>query len=213
MNIKEVFTTKVGPLPAIAWAGMAGVGYYVYARRKASNAGPAPLVSTGSAGDPLMDSGSSPGYSDGAGNYYGSATMNPTNVGTGDATISDNSTWGKRAADWLIAQGISPSDAQTAIANYLYGTGENNGTQASALNLALQHLGTPPGGVIAPPPVTPQTPVTPPAPPAPPAPVGAPYVPPVLQPDPVNPVTGLTSTQQKYLDERNARRNAREAAR
>lgn len=164
-DLKDTLTTKIGPLPAIAWGGILGGAYVVYRYYKASNA-PAPSpIATGSE----TDLGTADDFNVGFGPTTpglggGSVVNSPTTVTTPD----NNSLWGKLVSDWLIAQGFNPTDVQLAISSYLYGTGEAlNSTQSAILRSALRQFGTPPEGVIPPPVTTPATPTTPPAKPPP----------------------------------------------
>lgn len=163
MGLKETFTTKIGPLPTIAWAGLAGGAYYLYASRKAKNAAVTTTSQTGTSADPfntgqgssLGDAMNNPGYSDAASAFMGGGSSAVSTPGNATPTIDSNTTWGKMAADYLVSLGVDPADAQTSISSYLYGTGQAlNPTQAAALNNALRKFGSPPGGVIAPPAVT-----------------------------------------------------------
>lgn len=158
MDLKGTFTRKIGPLPAIAWAGIAGGVYvaYKYATKPKVAANPdgtvtafAPLDTSNSdiSSGTTTDTGGTT-----ASSYVQSATL-------------DNTTWGKEAVNWLISTGVLPTDAANAISAYLYGSQESlNSTQSAALNGALSHFGSPPEGVIAPPIVTTNPAVTQPVP-------------------------------------------------
>lgn len=168
MDFKDAFMTKIGPLPAIAWAGMAGGAFVLFKYATQKNDSPSVSVIPDSVPDYATGGvGTSDDFSDGYGNaYYTGSSAPPTGVMTQPTqAVQTNMDWGRRAADWLIAMGINPTDAQYAISAFLYGSGELNTTQQSALNSALRQFGTPPEGVAVPPPVS--TPTQTPAAPAP----------------------------------------------
>lgn len=157
-SVSDAFMTKVGPLPAIAWAGMAGGAFVIYKYATQDKSEPVTAV----VGDTVPDYatggvGGADDFSDG----YGNAVFNGNTPGTTQGTvpsqaIQNNSDWGKRAVDYLISIGTNPTDASFAISTYLYGTGATlNTVQSAALNTALRQFGNPPDGVIIPPPTTP----------------------------------------------------------
>lgn len=161
VNISEAFTTKVGPLPAIAWAGMAGGVFVIY---KYATRSKEPAIAT--VGDTIPDYASGGvGNADDFSNGYGNATGSFGGSG-GTATgtvppigILDNVAWGVQALNYLVSTGTSVSDATRAIHTYLYGTGEPlNSTQNAAWQRAVTHLGNPPEGILDSPTVTPDTP-------------------------------------------------------
>lgn len=169
MDIKGTLTHKIGPLPAIGWAGIAGgifVGFRYWKAKNATDtstnvgADVAPVAN----GLPGVGDSSdfSQGYSDAAGSYVvgtSGNTSTASQVYTEPAAATNND-YGKRALNWLIAQGVNPQDASTALSSYLYSTGEAlNDTQSAALNEAITHFGAPPEGIIAPPPVVTTPPV------------------------------------------------------
>ena len=156
-DIKESLTTKLGPLPAWAWGATLGGSYVVYRYIKSAQAGNATQgVDTSAVGDVGTASDFSQGFgqtSPGLGGINGSTGILTNQT---DQAPADNVTWGKEAVNWLISQGINPLVAADAIGAYLYGTGQQlNATETAALNMALKHFGTPPEGVIQPPPTTP----------------------------------------------------------
>jgi hypothetical protein len=156
-DIKEVFTTKIGPLPAIAWGGILGGAYVVYRYIKARNDVPtSPVTEYGDVGDADDFGMGFTNTTPGLGAVGGSIVNGPTI----DLTPTDNTSWGKRALDWAISQGFNPIDAQFALATYLFGTNATlNTTQSAILRQILSKFGTPPEGVIIPPPTTPAPPV------------------------------------------------------
>ena len=143
-QLLERMTNKVGPLPAWAWAAIPAVGYIGYSYYKAAKGDTTATDTT--ATDPLLDptagyglnTGGSylPGYGaiDGSGNlpYVGTPTYN-------------NQTWSRQAINFLISEGISASDAITAINAYINGYPPTlNSTQMAALQKAITKFGPAP---------------------------------------------------------------------
>lgn len=154
----NVLTRKVGPLPAIAWAAMVGGIYIVYRYHKAAQTNAATTAATNAVQTSVPDLGTadnfSQGYSNAAGN--GSSAIGSTSAVSTLTSPLTNIDWGKRAQDYLISLGVNPPDAATAVSSYLYNTGQQlNDVQQGALNTALHQFGTPPEGVIIPPPAPP----------------------------------------------------------
>lgn len=156
---KAAFTKKLGPLPIWAWGAIPAGSYVVYKYLHKSSA---PVVDSGTAAIDTGDVGSADDFSNGLSNASGGFIANTSNGTSNVATqpaVTDNLTWGKEAQNYLVALGVSVTDAATAIASYLYGTGQTlNASQSAALAEAIKHLGTPPEGVIIPPPTTPVNP-------------------------------------------------------
>lgn len=155
---------KIGPLPAVAWiGGLAGV-YVIYRYIQARKAGSATTtVDTQGTGFGLSQDTATP-FGSGAGGV-GSSVVGSTTPTTGQQTNVD---WGNMAANWAIAQGFNPTDVSTAVGSYLYGTGQAlNDQQSAILRLVQKQFGTPPEGVILPPPTTPSPVLGQPAPSAP----------------------------------------------
>ena len=172
VDIKESLTQKVGPLPAYGWGVILGGGYVFYRYRKAKQA-----AAAGAANSTVVDTqGPAFGLSQDSASPWGSGNS-AGGSGTGSSVVSPTTTtgqsqtnvdWGTLAENWAIAMGFNPTDAATAIGSYLYGTGQQlNATQSSILQQALHQFGTPPEGVIIPPPVTAVPPLQQPAPSAP----------------------------------------------
>lgn len=158
---------QVGPLPVGAWIAVVGGGlaigwYFSSGSAKGGGSGDVPLV-------PVTE----PGVGTGGGQFIYDP---PTNVDNPtDNKITDNSTWGRRAINWLIAKGYDPGTSQSAVSKFLNGTNRTL-TEQTLINLALIEFGSPPEDVplvdtpVTPPPVTPpptKPPVTPPKPPVP----------------------------------------------
>jgi hypothetical protein len=140
------FKAKIGPLPAIGWAGVVGgtiVLYKMYKNRTTTS------VPAGTQDPNQMyatsGTGADAGYGNATSSYNGS-TSTATDV-IGEPAIPDDTTWGRRALNWLISQGVNPADASTALNAYLNGNSSVNSTQLAALNEALTHFGAPPSGV------------------------------------------------------------------
>jgi hypothetical protein len=160
MDVKGAFTEKIGPLPAIAWAGMAGGTFVVYryiqARKHAATSATETVVDTQGEGFGLNQDSASPWGSTGGGG--GSSVVTPT---TTTGSPQSNVDWGTLAQNWGIGQGFNPTDVATALGAYLYGTGQTlNSTQSGILQTILHQFGTPPEGVIIPPPTTNAPPLT-----------------------------------------------------
>lgn len=175
-TVKGGFTEKIGPLPAIAWAGMAGAAYVIYryatVDRDSAPATTTVIPETGSVG---TASDFSDGYGNAAGSYSGSGSAGGSTTATVPPVgIQDNVTWGQRAINYLISTGTDVADANTAIRAFLFESDTPlNTSQFAAWQRALTFLGAPPEGI----PNTPQQAQTnnPPAPtPAPTTPTPAP---------------------------------------
>lgn len=168
-KIKGTLTNKIGPLPAIAWGvilGGAFIGYKYYKAAKAP-AAPAPVVGVdptlgGAVGDVGNADDFSDGYGNATGNFGGSIIPgSTTTTGYQEPAVQSNTDWGKRAVTLLIAEGYNPLDASTAVSSYLYTGMQLNSSQGAMLAIAIQKLGPPPDGVIAPPDVVDTTTPTP----------------------------------------------------
>lgn len=178
-KVKELLTHKVGPLPAIGWAALVGGTYVAYAYYKraktpvTTNAAQQAIV----AGNPDLGGADdfSNGYTD-ASDIVNGSTATTTYV---PPAISDNASWATQAVNWLIATGITPTEASHVVSTYIYGTGATlNTSQGAALNLVLSHFGSPPEGVLDPPTIADPVPDPTPTPvPTPTAPVATPAAP------------------------------------
>lgn len=142
LNLGRI-TNKVGPLPAWAWAAIPAVGYIAYSYYRASqDIGIEPgsdVTSDGTEPDYGINTGgipSLPGY-----------TANP--AGTSNLPYIDNPqmnnvTWMRQAINYLISEGVSASDANTAINAYLFNSPSSiNQTQMNALQKAIARFGPP----------------------------------------------------------------------
>lgn len=73
----------------------------------------------------------------------------PKDVETPEDKIETNATWGRRAQNWLIAEGYDPGMAVSAVTKFL--TGQNRTIlEQSLINLALVKFGAPPEDVPVP---------------------------------------------------------------
>lgn len=182
-GIGEAFTRKLGPLPVWVWGvGIAAV-YVLVIKRKGGASSTA-----GSATDPAGNTGA---IDPATGYVYGtsqdtsalgaqSSTGSSGSVsGSGGSTIAgqyaSNDAWGRAAINFLVGLGIDPTEANSAIGNFLASQTLTTQQQAD-VNLAIQSMGAPP--------TSPQPGNSP---------------PPVANPSPgtvyaSNPVTGLTTS-------------------
>lgn len=154
---KQVAGQPIGVWVAIVGGGLA-IGWYFSKGTAEKNSADDTLV-------PVTE----PGVGTGGGQFiYDPPTSveNPANN-----AITDNATWGRRAINWLIAEGYDPGTAQSAVSKFLNGTNRTL-TEQTLINLALIEFGTPPEEVQ-----LPETPVTPPpTTPKPPPSAAKPYV-------------------------------------
>lgn len=160
-SVKAMLTHKVGPLPAIAWGGILGgiyVGYAYYKRRQsAATDGSTPIQANPDLGTATDFTNGLTDATDGGTGGGSSATL----VSPG-AVVPDNTTWGRRAINYLIALGMSAADASHAVTSYIYGTGFTlNSSQAAALQEAILRFGVPPDGPLDFPDVADPTPAQP----------------------------------------------------
>jgi LysM repeat protein len=132
MDIREMITRPVGPLPMWGWIVLAFVGLYLWKKHQASSA----------------SSGSSGILSSFLGTPAPSVPVGATTVATGtdsdsNGTDSTNDTWGSDAIGYLEGQGYTQSQAQAAIGTYLAG-GTLDPTMATLVDSASQGVGQPP---------------------------------------------------------------------
>lgn len=145
-TIGERLTTKIGPLPVVAWAGIAAGAYVVYAyATRGSSSEPSASPVTGFPGEV----GDADDFSDSYGNATGGYNVNAGTVTstTPNQGIMDVSTWAQRSIGYLIANGYTVTDATTAIWNYLnHEETALTSTQIAAWEQAIKSFGLPPGG-------------------------------------------------------------------
>lgn len=169
---------KVGPLPLWVWMATAIGTWYLVQKKGGSLLGSKTAPASTNASTPGgygTDPAGNTGYIDPESGYvYGSvedvAALQSQNAlenagggtgsGTGPATYANNTAWASAAINYLVAQGVDPSQANEAIQQYLSGQVLTSQQQAD-VNLAIQALGappslpgpigTPPGQVVTPP--------------------------------------------------------------
>lgn len=147
----------VGPLPLGAWIVVvgAGLGIGYLNRGRTSQAAPAATA------DSPRDTSGVPGV--GAG---GSGMVWQNVAPTGSDSVANqtpvtNEEWGKKAVNYLIAEGYDPAVADAAIRKYMTADQQLGAQEYTLIKIALSKLGSPP--VPLPPPLFP-APVIPKAP-------------------------------------------------
>lgn len=149
-ELKNIFTRKVGPLPVVAWAGIAVVVWYVVKKKQSATA--ASTTTPGAVGtDPAGNTGtidSATGYVSGSpedlaalGNASASGSSNTGT--TTQPTYTDNASWSVAAINYLVALGVDAVSANGAISAYLDSQTLST-TQQAQVNEAIQALGAPP---------------------------------------------------------------------
>lgn len=126
---------QVGPLPLGAWlaVGGTGVGIALWARGPGSGtAEDAPPV------DPFSSTGTGV-----TGQWIDVTPPAPV----GDAPVTDNDEWGRRAIAWLIAEGHDAALSQSGITKALQER-RLSVREYALWWLALRHFGGPPYGVV-----------------------------------------------------------------
>lgn len=144
--------SKIGPLPAWAWASMVVGGYLVYTHINAGG----PIVSDGTDnldtgyGDENAGTDFGGGseaaldyYGGGGGYNYGDVLSGDYDSGIAGSTFTSNQQWGLYAISALIAHGTGAATATSAISHYLAGTSLTN-DEAAAINAAITLVGPPP---------------------------------------------------------------------
>jgi LysM repeat protein len=159
-EVGSVFMKKIGPLPVIAWAGIAGVVYYVVKKRAGSSAKTTTATATnasGEAGTMGTDPAGNTGLIDPSTGYvYGTPSDQAALGGSGSSGSSGSSSgtsstpkyttnqeWENAAIDYLVGLGVDPVGANSAIAAYL-GSQSLSVTQQAEVNETIQSLGAPP---------------------------------------------------------------------
>jgi hypothetical protein len=127
MADNPLWAKPIGPLPLGVWAGVAvggiALGRWWQARGSAPTLGAAPLLSGGTPGVAVD----------------GTAPPAP------DAPY-DNQAWARRAATALLGEGVDPTLAQRALANFLGGY-ELTATEDGIVDRAISLIGYPPEAV------------------------------------------------------------------
>lgn len=165
-EFKQIFSHKLGPLPVAGWAAI-GIGTlvayrYVSAKRAAATTSVDPATGVATT-DPNSlfpgDTGTDYTGQLATGTQTYGSTTTQTQV---DPAPADNVVWGQRVENWLIAHGVNPPDAITAVSGYLNGTDVPlTAQQQGVLNTALAQFGVPPEGILSAPPVVTTPPATP----------------------------------------------------
>lgn len=139
----EELTQPVGPLPAVAWAGIlvGGVVAYKYYKNRSGTAKTTTVV----ASDSLPTSGQN--LADATGVTAGYIAAANTVNSAGSTTVTNNVQWLTQAANWLIGHGNDPSVVESMVADYQAGN-KLSAQETSLLNQALQQFGSPPEGPI-----------------------------------------------------------------
>jgi hypothetical protein len=151
MEVLDRITTKVGPLPAWAWAAIPAAGYVVWSYYKASQG--EGYISDVEEVDETT--GEAIGYGINTGGAYlpgyGSVPGGSSNTPIPDQPRFDNLAWSKQAINYLIGEGTPALDAVTAVNAYINGY-PTTVTQAqfNALQKAIQKIGPAPEGGYAP---------------------------------------------------------------
>lgn len=161
-------TRKVGPLPLGVWL-VAGLIIYLYVQKKnsasAAPGGGLPTVTE------AVDPSTGVPYSQEIGAYTQQVSDlqagQPSTAGSGSTVAgnyTDNTSWSVAAINFLVAQGVDPTQANQAITLYIGGQTLTTQQQAD-VNLAIQAIGAPPsppgpsstnpGQVVVPPSTTP----------------------------------------------------------
>ena len=152
-GLPAIFSQKVGPLPAIAWAGI-GLGAYLlyrwYAKKK-SGGTPVTATSTANPSTAGVDTSAADYASPTSGYSATDGTELGTLAGTTDlnstGTPTTNSQWALYAEDQLAGLGTySPVDITQAIQDFLNGN-PLSASEQEIINAALKSYGEPPQGV------------------------------------------------------------------
>lgn len=164
-GLKKALTRKLGPLPVVAWVGIAIViWWYVNKKNKGTSTGGPQTDPAGNVGDINPRTGYVYGSAEDQA-ALGSASTGlgtSSDSGTGGSTVAgqyaDNNAWAVAAINYLVSIGVDATSANAAITSFL--SSQTLTTQQQAdVNLAIQRLGAPPSppepGTSVPPVVTP----------------------------------------------------------
>jgi LysM repeat protein len=149
-GLKETFSHKLGPLPVGVWVLLVIGVWYVVKKRQGSQ------VSGGAQTDPAGNVGT---IDPRTGYVYGSSQdqsalggINAGDSGSGSSGSSGstvagqyttNADWARAAINLLVGQGIDPTEANSAIEQFIASQPLSTQQQAD-VNLAIQALGAPP---------------------------------------------------------------------
>lgn len=135
---------QIGPLPLGAWIAVVagGLGIALYSRNSGTVE---PYVVEDTGGTRLVDP-------VGDGSVGGWVSTSPSAPAAPDSgLVLDNDTWGRKAIDYLIAQGYNAADSYSAITTALSGE-QVTVTGYSLWGAALRGIGAPPFPVLVLPP-------------------------------------------------------------
>lgn len=152
----DVLTKKMGPFPLIVWIAVGALALWYYRKHQAAASGSAGAVPNQQT-DPAGNIGSidpATGYVYGTPEDTAALASNNAGTGTGTDTGSsggsttagqypDNNSWANAAINFLVARGIDPTTANSAITQFLASQSLTPEQQAD-VNLAIQSLGAPP---------------------------------------------------------------------
>jgi hypothetical protein len=154
-EVTSFLKQKAGPLPVGVWiiAVGGGIGIALYMRRNAAASSAADVPT----GDPTTD------YTQGGNTSTpaGAGNLGASNVTPLPTAPADNDEWMQRAANYLVAKGVSGSLAQNVLSRFLGGDTLDNQDRA-IVDIAIAAVGNPP---TAPPPAANKPPVPPVVPP------------------------------------------------
>lgn len=170
-GFKDALGRKVGPLPLVAWIGIALVVFY-FVSKKQNGAGSGGLETDPAGNVGVIDPNT--GYV--AGSAEDRAALGNVSSGLGSSTdpgttggstvagqYADNNAWAVAAINYLVSIGVDATSANTAVTQFLSSQVLTT-QQQGEINLAIQRLGAPPsppepGGNV-PPIVTPPSSTT-----------------------------------------------------
>jgi fibronectin type III domain protein len=148
---KNFLMHKIGPLPIIVWAVAIGVIYYVVVKKKTPGGSTAagqtdPAGNVGSINPATGYVYGSPQDTSALGEQSSTGDSGSTS-GSGGSTVagqySDNNSWARAAINLLVGMGVDPTEANSAIEQYIGGQPLTTAQQGE-VNLAIQSIGAPP---------------------------------------------------------------------
>lgn len=125
----------MGPLPVWGWIALGGGGLFLYHKYAGSSSASGGLLG-GLIGNNATAGAGTSGTDTSASTYSGGATSAPSQ----DETNSD---WGQDAIQYLMGEGYTQAQAQSAIGTYTSG-GTLDPTMATLVDNAVQGIGQPP---------------------------------------------------------------------
>lgn len=145
MELLDRMQNKIGPLPTWAWVAIPAGGYVVLSYMRSRNATPMPVDEAVSDSSAVDDYGINTGSSFLP--SYGAAPSGSSNLPGFQVPDFDNLAWSKQGINFLISEGVTPTDAATAIGAYINGFPTTlNSSQMAALQKVLQRFGAAPDG-------------------------------------------------------------------